>query len=361
MFSTGDRAVSASPIEEAFTEEASSATEPPLAAKFVAVVGNPPYQRDTHFDPTKSPAPVDVFPAFQEVASRVAKRTCLLYPATWQRSLTEGLGHDLLQHYGLASSLTLRGEALFTTVKLPVTVVLTAEDYRGPLLVNGWERERGQKVWLDDEVSRLLVKHTEVFPKLSPPRYANRLNNAQESSLALQESAEGFLKPVKVLLKARPGKQADAKWFFVEEEALRAVDGGYASYGRFKVNMRSRVLGRQALFQEVVFTRSGGLGLQTRVFGPGEVTGLTWCELATFATEEEAVNFSAYMNTMVVAKLAYLDFGKHTFGSLIPDLEDYTDSNPHLRWREPLEEQLYRLFGLSARGGSSNGPIERIR
>lgn len=37
----------------------------------------------------------------------------------------------------------------------------------------------------------------------------------------------------------------------------------------------------------------------------------------------------------------------HTIASFVPDLGDYTSNNPDINWDEPLDPQLYKLFGLT--------------
>lgn len=108
----------------------------------------------------------------------------------------------------------------------------------------------------------------------------------------------------------------------------------------------------------MVFNRRGGLGLQSRVFKPGELFGLTWGQIREFDDYNEAQNFSNYINTMIIARLAYLDYSRTTFGSFIPELNDYSDNNPlfqtddelgenHEYFGLTLNERLYKLFKLT--------------
>ena len=329
----------------------------PMAPDFTLAISNPPYQREVGRTRTSGTrTSVDIFPTFQRLACDIAERTSLVYPATWQKNVQEGLGKFLLDN-GLVSSSTYRGETIFDGIIIPVSVVATKRGYTGNIMNNGRVEERHTKLWIDYNHSAILHERTKHLPKIAPgAKVSPRIANAETSDLTFTKEARSS-DDVKVLLKKRPGKVADSQWFHANREAFLSTIPGY-NVDEYKVSLRSRILGRQSLYVEVVFSRGGGHGLRSQVFPPGESHGDTWFQLASFPTEEEASNFSAYINTMAVAYLGYLSYTRRSFGEYIPDLGDYTNSNPlfmedealgteHEYYRLSLEERLYGYFRLS--------------
>ena len=95
----------------------------------------------------------------------------------------------------------------------------------------------------------------------------------------------------------------------------------------------------------------------------GVIVGETLNIMASFPTEDEAVNFTSYMSTPLVRSLLAMGKGGHSkaLGIFVPDLGDYSSSNPlfmedgelepgHEYRGLSLEGRLVRHFSLS--GGS---------
>lgn len=292
---------------------------------FSAVVSNPPYHIATGDGTEFRHGHLDIFPMFQEVAFIISDTSSMVYPATWQRDITQGLGALLIKN-NLSSSTTFDGETVFEGVNISVSVVHLVDHEVEFINVNGVQRQRaGMVKWFENEDERLLYESVKGLPKLLPPTSPSNWANTVTAPGTFYESAECLVNPVKIFIKRAPGHQADSAWFFMERAEFEELLPAYENLDKYKVVIRSRLFGRQALFNEVVFQRNGGNGLQTEVFGPGEFFGQTRWEWKAFDTLEEAENFQKYVNTMRSARLAALDFGKFTFGSFIPDLGEWTN------------------------------------
>lgn len=82
---------------------------------------------------------------------------------------------------------------------------------------------------------------------------------------------------------------------------------------------------------------------------PGTAFGRSRLCVACFSSEEEAVNALSYLRTDFAQKILRITAsGKvSALAALLPDLGDYTSTNENIRWDEPLDEQLYALYGIS--------------
>jgi hypothetical protein len=324
--------------------------------KFDFCISNPPYQMDVQTESASRRVSKDIFPDFQKLGIRLSKNTVMIYPATWQRKIHEGLGSFLIEN-GIYSSDTIPGEKIFNGIILPVSIVFVKEKYNGSILVNGRSVERNIIEWVDSLSSEILLKKTQKLKKIvSGTLDEISINNAEDCSLELsKEPIQG--NNIKILLKRKPGKQPDSQIFYVYDKSFIKLYPNYP-INKYKVAVRSRIFGRQAIFTEVVFTRHGGLGLQTRVFNPYETFGTTWALLKTFDSKEESLNYSRYLNTMCIANIVKTCYLKKSFARNVPDLEDYTDKNPiftpdeelpdgHAYKGLDLDHRLYKLFDLT--------------
>lgn len=69
--------------------------------------------------------------------------------------------------------------------------------------------------------------------------------------------------------------------------------------------------------------------------------------LGSFQTEQEAINFYNYTKTYLIRFMFLItDEALTSLGKRVPDLMDYTSENKMVNFSEPLDEQLYALFGL---------------
>lgn len=323
--------------------------------KFNYAISNPPYQEDVQ--KIRKRVTMEIFPYFQHFGTFTSERTAMIYPATWQKNLSENLGLFLLKN-GLKRSNNYNGQTIFYGIYIVVSITMTENNYSGTITVNDKRViDRDITHWVDSDKSFILYNATKNMPKIrGGVMLAPTETNVQDSNLDYYD-APNEKNNIRMLIKSKPGTQPDSDWYYLNRKQLL---NKYPDYhiDKYKVCVRSAGLGRQTVFTEIVFTRRGGQGLRTAVFAPGDTHGKTWDQLAEFNTLEEAQNYSNYLNTMLIAHLAHLDYSRKTFGSYIPDLKDYSNKNAlfmpddelgttHEYYHVDLEHRLYKYFNLS--------------
>lgn len=84
------------------------------------------------------------------------------------------------------------------------------------------------------------------------------------------------------------------------------------------------------------------------VLEPGVIYGRSLACIYTCNTKEEADNFIKYTNTHFFEKALRLSLQGRmkTLCSTIPDIKNYTTSNPNIDWNKPLNEQLEEYFRI---------------
>lgn len=315
--------------------------------RFDYAVSNPPYQQAS---PKKNPDAqrirvVDIFPEFQQLSSTIADKTTLIYPATWQRKPQQNLALFLKDH-GLVASEYYNGSRVFESIvsDFPLSVVQTDSTYTGDVKIDTLYRPRYEPVWIDHPAKSLLYDATKNMPKFSGARDVSNLQNIATSGLPFVENPEALTFPVTVYIKREPGTQADGGWYYVERSAIEPVLFDTTVLDQYSVSMPSSILNRMRFFNHQLYNRKT---LGAKVFGINATHSQTYIQLRTFETLAEAEHFAKYVNSRFFHILSSFDFSKATFGSYVPDLEDYTSDNPNFDWDKPLDPQLYRFVGLS--------------
>ena len=323
--------------------------------KFEATVGNPPYSVTTgSADNGKKHGSSDVFHYFQFISLDISKFSSLVYPSTWTKDVTVGLGAVILKQADFVR--TFRIGELFPEAFVGTSIVMFKEHLNTLLKSNGVEVGRESVVWSGDEITQIIQSKINGFPKILPPVDVAKVGNLEDLDLKVSEERLNE-SDISLYMKRKRGTQADSGVFFIEKGIFEDRWPTYKNIEKFKVCVRYRLLGRTALFDEQVFKRNKK-GLRTDVFKSNEFSGSTQWEWASFETQEEAENFSAYLNTMLIAQIAAIDINKNTFGSQIPDLIDYTSQNSifandstlnenHIFKGRDLESRLYIHFGFT--------------
>lgn len=336
--------------------------------KFDVIVSNPPYSVDVRkVKKTNSRNTVDIFPLLQEVGLLIGNETIMVYPASWQKNINKNLGKFLIDN-GLKANFTYDGEKVFNNIRVTVSIVHLKKDYNGKIFINDYYADRNIEKWTDTNKQQKLLKVSENYPLLKLPSYKINLRTRELTSLPFTDDRKSN-SDVKVWLKEKIGKQPDAKPYYINRKIFKQLYPDYP-IKKYRIMVRSRLIGRQTVFREMVFLRNSfrktGNGLQAAIFKPYETSGETWKELVAFNTREEAINFRNYLNTMVLAEFAYLDYSSEGFFSKIPLLNDYTNNNKiftglpsgayevadekiqweHLKYLEKLENRLIKEFEL---------------
>ena len=135
----------------------------------------------------------------------------------------------------------------------------------------------------------------------------------------------------------KKGTAKRVRHYYVDSSAVKWNDENRRAFRQWKV------VAPDAGISKVPRTMS------TYIIDNNTILGESWVIIGSFDSLEEANNFKRYVDSPLVRLL--LDESKggksRTFGYFVPDLEDYTSSNPHIDWDQPLDPQLYKLFNLT--------------
>lgn len=315
---------------------------------FDCVISNPPYQLDVQKPGSSRRVTTEIFPRFQEMGSAVGKITSMVYPASWQKNLSTGLGEFLLNN-GVKQVNNFFGEEVFPTIdkRFPLTVVVAERDYCGEIQANNEVLSRNTPVWLDSAKKRVFFEHTRSAEKFfTGADYSTLFRNVETSikdGVVFKESpSEDF--PVSVYIKRAPGMQADAKEFYIStDDALRNMRNLTDDHlGKYTCSIRSRVIGRSTIF---LGEMDKGNSLFARVFPPNHIHSNTYAVLASFDNREEAENCAKYINTDFFITLASLDYSRIGFARFVPFV-DFTNNNPMFAPDRELGEE-HEYYGLS--------------
>lgn len=313
--------------------------------RFDIVVSNPPYQVERRKNSMSRRVPFDIFPDFQVLASRIGERTSMIYPATWQKYLTDVLPQHLLLN-GMYRSDYFVSDDMFPSItkRFPLSIVNTSKDHNGRILVNGSERPRESVVWLDSDKKALLYDLTKRYErKFSGMLGMSRIKNLENSGLQFSDTPNNLKNPVSLYTKQSQGIQSDMVTVYVERDSLKPVMKNMDMINGYKVSIRTRVVGRTHIFNDLLFR---GKILGARIFGPNQIHSITWGCLKQVDTLEEAENVRDYMNTDFFITLTAFDYSRVGFARFVPDLQDYTNNNPIFQTDEELGGR-HEYYGLS--------------
>ena len=332
-------------------------------AIFQHAISNPPYQAETG-TPKASGArtSVDIYPAFQLLASTIAGRTTMVYPASWQKNIQWGLGKHLLDN-GLMESRFYPSQEIFDRSireNFPISVVLSQRGYSGEVRANGVSIPRDIPVWIDSPLTKAMLEASKKWSGehlggvVDEVAFSN-VEYAREGGLVVEKNPDEFHAPVELYIKAKPGKQPDGSIWYVERES---VPPG-VEIDTHRVCVRSALIGRLGHFNDAIAT-CGNIDL--RLYPASRVHSTTHATIKGFSTEAEARNFKAYLESECITALVKLDFSKKGFASYVPDLEDYTIDNPlfmeddhlppgHEYRGVPLEKRLRLFYGVEKYDG----------
>lgn len=314
-------------------------------SRFDVVLGNPPYQENRQSATASRRIPVDIFPHFQEVSISLAAQTSLIYPATWHKDPTVGLGATLREN-GLKQSEYYDSSVVFPAIYkgYPLTIVTVEKGYVHDVQINDMYRPRFEAVWVDSQAKAILLDNTRNYPTLHGITHVSNIRNIADSGLTFHETSENLTHPVAMYIKLAPGMQNDGGWRYIERAQIEPVLSHPATLDQYTVALPTAPIGRMRFFHYLLHNR---LTLTARVFGHNETHSQTYAQLKSFDTFLEAEHFAQYVNTHFFNMLTSCDFSRASFASYVPDLVDYSDANPHIDWDAPLEPQLYTLFGLT--------------
>ena len=321
-----------------------------IVKMFDYVVSNPPYQVITSKSSTGRSYATGIYDKFHKYAYELTDEVIMVYPATWQRDLTAGHGKWLVDS-GLKSAYNFDGQDLFgqsIRKDYPITIVHTSCGYNGDMHAdNDFIISRKEENWISQKNIQLLVEKTKDCKKLNLSNLITdtsikNVPQLESQGILLHKDNNKIEDPVKIYIKKTAGTIADSENFYVSRTEI--LDKFSGDIDKAKTAIRTRFFIQNQAFNEVVNDPSDSFRIQ--VFDKNHIFGQTLTELREFDTFVEATNFANYLNSRFATLLLSIKRKKKGFGSLVPDLEDYTDSNPDIDWSKPLDPQLCSIFNI---------------
>ena len=143
-----------------------------------------------------------------------------------------------------------------------------------------------------------------------------------------------YAKKVKVLTNDKSGPAGRSKWFVVDRDAVKQ-NKKYIE--EWQVVVSSAHPGGQ-----------DGRDNQIEIIDNRSAFGRARVALKSFATRQEAVNFAAYIGSSFI-RFAFLmsDESLTSLAKFVPDLGDYSNSNPLMDFSGDIDGQLKKLMGLT--------------
>lgn len=315
--------------------------------KFDFVVSNPPYQVPIGEAKGGLQKYKRVYDTFQNLASSISKRSSMIYPTSWQNNIGDrSLWKDFIQQ-GLKKVSNFDGSKIFEgAIKegYYVSIVSIEKGYNGTVNINdNFEFSRDSKYWFSRAKYQVIYDKTRDCEKyVTAPYYTTDLTNVETNADIVFHTSPDLLRdPVSINLKKTKGSAPDVTKYYCERDELkpRVKDLEYVN-----VAIPQAPLVQSREFNEIIEKNKD---FSYKIFNKDETFGRSYLNMRNFDSVKEAENFISYLNSPVSKALISLERSKTRFGNAIPDLEDYTDNNPDINWKLPLDPQLYKLFNLT--------------
>lgn len=327
------------------------------AKKFTACVSNPPYQISPEEDSVNNAA-VNIFHLFYSVSTAIADVVSMVFPGgRWmQRSagcgaIADEIFSNVAKVWWYRNGDEPEGRELFETARIRdgVSIVFTDMKAIGKTVYwNGFPISRpvGDEIYpLQKDLTSLALKGIALSEKRANAKYVSRsffgvysqFTERNPEKVCPIEQKPPFDAVKAFLANELPGSAKYVKEYWLDKSAVDWTPARTAMLSKWKV------IGGQ-----------GGVGKDPqreryRVIDNEHLVGESYIIVGYFDTKEEADNYCAYISSNLGRRLLEASKGGKTrkWGWFLPDLEDYTDSNPDIDWSQPLDPQLYELFGLT--------------
>lgn len=334
--------------------------------KFDAAVGNPPYQNES-IDASGRPSIQNVFHQFYSATWGISDSVSMIFPGgRWmngQAKLSDASDFILstanyINWYPNGDEKGI--QKLFPTERISdgLSIVAGSKD-NDSFYVNGISMNRpesGGIIPLTEYGTKIVAKAFDKSDKtVSERRLPRAFFQIQSNWTSLNsggfspiEENHNFKNPIKAFLsddnKTIMAKKVKEYW--IDHSSVAWTSEKEQVFKSWKVTAPS-VLKTPS---EVTY----------RVIDNEHIIGESWVIVGYFATEDEAVNYRSYLVSNLARLL--LDESKggrlKSFGVFLPDLKDYTNSNPlftsddmlpdgHEYIGLSLDERLYKYFKLS--------------
>lgn len=336
--------------------------------KWDIVIGNPPYQEETtekvgnnRQKPSKS-----IFQMFQQAADEISEDlSVLIYPGKrWMHRSGKGM-----KEFGLAQindphlaqiDFYPKAQEIFPETGINDGITIVTKNYR--------KKEGGFRynyIIDNSKTSRILGNPGDDLIVLNPEDIDIAQSiSATVNSLGLTYLHDRILPRSLFNLESdvvekNPGKFTlfeKAKNYNPDTMVKAYVNDQSGSKGRTKlfVTDKSHISSHPELINQwqvvAISANPGGQRRdnQLQIIDNNTVFGRAKVGFGTFQTEEEAKNFFNYCKSYLVKySLLLTDENLTSLAKKVPDLDDYSSNNKLVDFSQPLDEQLFKLFGIS--------------
>lgn len=338
--------------------------------KFDAVVGNPPYQEEKvkTVSTTNGQTPrTNIFHYFQLAADGVSSgTTSLIYPAgRWIQQCGKGVvefglnqmndkhlvkidyysdAREIFKDVQISDGISIvfkdtkKNTPGFKYVYHKGDEVISVEmDNPGSDLIslNPKDGNIVNKVVAFVNAYSLAYIHDRILPRSLFGIESNFVEeNPDKVRLYIGDEDVDFDIEIKLYANNKAGSAGRAAWYVANKSI---IESGIDYISEWQVAVSSAHPGGQE-------NRDWQIGIidNHSAFGRSRVA------LASFKTKEEAINFYNFTQTMLV-RFMYLmtDESLTSLGKKVPDIMDYTNANSIIDFTKDLNEQLYKVIGLT--------------
>lgn len=326
---------------------------------FAAVVSNPPYQTSTgDEEDTANQTVVNVFQYFYFVSLDISEKTSMIFPGgRWmQKSLSaSAFANEMIATVNSVDWYPNGDEVgvtkLFETARIHdgLSIVYSDKNLSDQITLNGMKVDRPKEdeiLPLQKEYAPIVVKAKNLkFDSVAKNRtpiglfgFSSNFTMVSPDLVTPIESKHSYENPIKALMGNEvPGTGKSVREYWIDESSVTWTTKRKEVFSSWKVVASQ---GHIAKFPS---------GVKYRVVPPGYILGWVYVVVGSFQSEYEAENYKKYLSSKVSRLLADSSRGGKTLSwcVFVPDLKDYTDSNPHIDWSQPLDPQLYKLLNLT--------------
>lgn len=303
--------------------------------KFDFVVSNPPYQDDSVAENQAPP----IYNFFFDQGLVIGKNLSFIFKDNWAKAINDSNNklhkwRESVFKTHRITSVEFMGK-VFPSASVTTSVLIANNSFNKEYTINNekmpYSENYGSPILLPVEQSiqdKIVAKSKK---KLSEKIVDYRKFAVNRQALRdAKKNNKGDLQVLSFVGKNREWTQAD----------LSVVKHGYESFlnNEFKIAFADLRPWQQNEKNWIYDLPKNSI--------PGE--GFSAIE---FNSAEEVNNYKSYVKTKLWKYLCKMskvnEEDRNGNLSFVPDLEDYTDNNPDINWKLPLDPQLYKLFNLT--------------
>ena len=304
-------------------------------AKFDFVVSNPPYQDDSIADNQAPP----IYNLFFDQGLSIGHNLSFIFKDNWARAINDSKNKLHQWRESIFGSHRIKSVefvgSVFPSASVTTSIVNADSSSNKEYLING-EKVSYPENYGDPVLSPFELHIQNKIKNISPVELSKRIVDYRSFALSRQ-----------VLRDAKKVNEGDIQVLtFVGNKrewtkaSSNVVKPKYKDFlnNEFKVGFADLRPWQQSEKDWIYDLPKNSV--------PGE--GFSCIE---FNSADEVKNYKAYVKTnfwKYLCKMSKVNEEDRNGNlSFIPDLEDYTDNNPDINWKLPLDPQLYKLFNLT--------------